>query len=291
LIDIRDRKLGLYEKALPAHYTWEQRLMAAKEAGFDFLEISIDETDERMARLNWNSLEKLALKETMQRLNMPILTLCLSGNRRYPIGSESDDVRDKGIALIKNAVDFALDIGVRIVQLAGYDEYNNPSNANTRRRFYEALLECTQYAENRAVMLACETMENDLMDSIEKAMEYVKSINSPWFKIYPDIGNQVATGQDIDKEYRIGKDNIVSIHLKDTLPGIVRNIGFGNGIVDFVSFFKLLCEVDYRGLFVIEMWTDETDASVDKIREARAFILEKIEKSKEKAVKQEIGGN
>lgn len=34
--------------------------------------------------------------------------------------------------------------------------------------------------------------------------------------------------------------DIVSIHLKDTLPGIVREIAFGDGNVDFVSFFRLL---------------------------------------------------
>ena len=47
--------LGLYEKALPAEWSWERRLSAARELGFDYMEISIDETDGRMARL-WLSL-------------------------------------------------------------------------------------------------------------------------------------------------------------------------------------------------------------------------------------------
>ena len=33
--------LGLYEKALPPGLRWEERLLAAKELGFDYLEISI----------------------------------------------------------------------------------------------------------------------------------------------------------------------------------------------------------------------------------------------------------
>lgn len=37
--------LGLYEKALPAEWSWERRLSAARELGFDYMEISIDETD------------------------------------------------------------------------------------------------------------------------------------------------------------------------------------------------------------------------------------------------------
>ena len=50
--------LGLYEKALPPELTWEERLRAVKELGFDYLEISIDEKDERLARLDWTQTER-----------------------------------------------------------------------------------------------------------------------------------------------------------------------------------------------------------------------------------------
>ena len=45
-------KLGVYEKAMPDTLTWEERLGAAGECGFDYAEISIDETDRRLARLD-----------------------------------------------------------------------------------------------------------------------------------------------------------------------------------------------------------------------------------------------
>ena len=125
-------------------------------------------------------------------------------------------------------------------------------------------------------MLALETMENDLMDSISKAKCYVDSIQSPWLKIYPDLGNLCATGQDIEQEFVRGMQDIVAIHLKDTLPGIVRDIAFGDGNVDFVSFFRLLEKEQYSGLFVTEMWTDETKQSIEAARAARAFIADKI---------------
>jgi L-ribulose-5-phosphate 3-epimerase UlaE len=41
--------IGLYEKALPAELSWEERLAAAGQAGYDFVEISIDESDERLS--------------------------------------------------------------------------------------------------------------------------------------------------------------------------------------------------------------------------------------------------
>lgn len=42
--------LGIYEKALPPGEDWLTRLQLAGELGFDFVEMSIDESDGRLAR-------------------------------------------------------------------------------------------------------------------------------------------------------------------------------------------------------------------------------------------------
>lgn len=276
LRNLQENLFGLYEKALPKQLNWEERLCAAKDAGYDFMEISIDESDERIGRLKWSKQERTRLMETIHRVNMPILSMCLSANRRYPIGSEREETRNSGIQLIRDAIDFALDCGIRVIQLAGYDEFANPSTETTIQNFHNSLAQCARYAQEKAVMLALETMENDLMDSISKAKRYVDSIQCPWLKIYPDIGNLYATGQDIEQEFLSGMQDVVSIHLKDTVPGVVRDIAFGEGNVDFVSFFRLLQRENYSGLFVTEMWTDETPQSIETAREARAFIADKI---------------
>lgn len=42
--------------------SWQDRLSIAKVCGrFDFVEISIDETDERLARLDWTKEERIEL--------------------------------------------------------------------------------------------------------------------------------------------------------------------------------------------------------------------------------------
>jgi predicted hexulose-6-phosphate isomerase len=278
---MRETPIGLYEKALPTYLSWEERLAASKDAGYGFMEMSVDETDARLGRLKWSKAEKIELLMCMRKLNMPILTMCLSGNRRFPIGSENAETRLRGIQLIKDAIDFALEMGIRIIQLAGYDEYANPSNDATLNNFAASLQECIQYAEKRAVMLAMETMENELMNSIRKAKRYVDTFDSSWFKIYPDIGNLTATGQDIESDYETGKNDIVALHLKDTRPGIFRGIPFGEGNVDFVSFFKLLTRENYPGIFVVEMWSDETEDSIRLVKDTRIFLMEKMERSME----------
>ena len=68
--------VGLYEKALPASLSWEERLAAAGQAGYDFIDISIDESDERLARLDWPASERAALRHSIANTGVKIMTMC-----------------------------------------------------------------------------------------------------------------------------------------------------------------------------------------------------------------------
>ena len=57
---------GIYEKALPKGISWQERLELAASLGFDFVEMSIDETDERLARLQWTDQEIEAVNNAQQ---------------------------------------------------------------------------------------------------------------------------------------------------------------------------------------------------------------------------------
>ena len=62
---MREYAIGLYEKAMPPTLSWREKLAFAKEAGYDFVEISIDEKDEKLARLDWTREERLELVEEL----------------------------------------------------------------------------------------------------------------------------------------------------------------------------------------------------------------------------------
>ena len=44
-MDNKAYRLGMYEKSMPKELSWQEKLTICKESGFDWLEISIDETD------------------------------------------------------------------------------------------------------------------------------------------------------------------------------------------------------------------------------------------------------
>ena len=46
-----DYRLGLYEKAMPGSLALEEKLSLARKSGFDWMELSVDESEEKLRRL------------------------------------------------------------------------------------------------------------------------------------------------------------------------------------------------------------------------------------------------
>lgn len=274
--------LGLYEKALPKEMDLCTKLRTAKELGFNFLEISIDETDEKLARLCWTKEGKSQLQEAMAELQMPIMSMCFSGHRRYPLGSRSEETRQRALDLMEKAIQFASEMGIRVIQLAGYDVYYEEHGEDTLAYFIEGLKKSVGMAAKHQVMLAIEIMDTTFLNSIQKYMEYDQLIKSPWLTVYPDIGNLSAWGNDVGYELELGCSRIVAVHIKETLnvtdsfPGKFRDTPFGTGDVDFVSIFKKLKSLEYSGPFLIEMWADTFADPLGEIIRSREFVLDKL---------------
>ena len=269
--------LGIYEKALPLDSDWYERLDLARDVGFDFVELSCDESAERQARLEWTKSERRRLRDAVDKSGVPLLTMCLSAHRALALGSADSRTRGKGLDLLRKAIDFSFDLGVRIIQIAGYYDFYGTVDAGTASRYQDALAEGIPWASEAGVMLGVETMEGaNVVDSIRRAMSHVEALNSPWFQIYPDIGNLAAHGFDVGAELESGDGHIVGVHVKDSRPGEPRRVPFGEGVVPFVAAFQKLAQLRFRGPVLIEMWNDNRPDSMDLIADARQWVLGKM---------------
>jgi L-ribulose-5-phosphate 3-epimerase len=267
--------VGIYEKAFPIDYSLEDILVKAKEIGYDFVELSIDESPERLSRLDWTQSERKSLRTVINDTGIPIWGMGVSAHRKYPFGSASPDVRQQGLDILSQSIELALDLGLRVIQVMGYDAFYEPSTAETQAYFLEGLRTGVEWASTAGVMLALENIDHKLVDSIEKAMYYVKELDSPWFSIYPDIGNLVAFGYDPIEQLPLAKGYLVGVHVKDTIPGEVRGILLEEGNVPFQESFQLLSDMGYRGPLLMEMWA-HLDPSSDPIGSA-AQALTKLD--------------
>ena len=229
--------LGLYEKSMPGDIDIRDKLAEAGAAGYDYLELSIDETEEKLARLKWSDSEIRALIDAEDTAGIPIKSICLSAHRRFPLGHPEPEVRAKSLEIMTDAIRLSSRLGARIVQIAGYDVYYEPSSDCTRSLFAANLALSVEAAAREGVILAFETMETEFIDTVAKAMRWVEEVGSPFLQAYPDIGNitnaSLKYSTDVIADLESGRGHLVALHLKETKPGIFREVPYGQGHVDF----------------------------------------------------------
>ena len=275
--------LGMYEKSMPQYLTWEEKFEACKMSGFDWIEISIDETDEKISRLFWDKDEKRDLKNAIQMTGVPIYTMCFSAQRKYSLGSLGKEKHEKSMLLMEKAIDFAAEIGIRFIQLAGYDCYYEEETSVTKEEFIKNLKIATIMAAKKGVFLGFETMmDRQFIDTVEKGMEYVTICNSPFLGIYPDIGNLAGAKHDfnysksVEDDLKTGKGHILACHLKETAPNKDRSVPWGTGLTNYEEDIKILKDLGVR-MFNGEFWCDYPDNWENWLIESNSFLRGKLD--------------
>jgi L-ribulose-5-phosphate 3-epimerase UlaE len=222
-------------------------------AGYDFLEISIDDTDKPRAvmdrRRRWENLSPPRGRKPAVRTG--------AERHRKSAGQPGPGRPGPGLEIFEKAVRFADAAGIRIIQLAGYDVYYEEGGPDTRTMFLENLEKGVAFAARYGVLTGFETMETPFMDTVEKAMAAVRAVDSPYLGEYPDSG----TLQRLGKSYGTNCTGTFS-------PGrpsggdalrkrrrVYRDLDFGEGHVDFPRGAKAALDQGV-GLFVTELWHD-----------------------------------
>lgn len=201
--------------------------------------MSVDESDARLARLEWSKEERFEVVKAVYETGVRIPTICFSGHRRYPLGSNDPALEAKSLETMKQCIELAQDLGVRVIQLAGYDVYYEEKSPATRARFLKNLRQACDWAEQAQVMLAIEIMDDPFINSIEKYLAVAKEINSPYLFVYPDTGNVSAWHNDLYSEFLLGHQAIAALHLKDTYAVTEQS----KGQFRDVPFWSRLCQL------------------------------------------------
>ena len=188
--------------------------------------------------------------------------LCVLGRDYLIAGGFLQEGQSMVFYVIQTCLYFAvylaiLQLGVRIIQLAGYDVYYEEGNEQTKKLFFENLKKATEMAAKKGVLPGFETMETEFMNTVQKSMQYVNMVNSVYLNVYPDLGNITNAakvyGKDVLDDIETGRGRLVAMHLKETVPGKFREIPFGTGHVDFEAGIKKAWELGVRR-YVTEFW-------------------------------------
>ena len=250
-------EIGLYEKAMRNTLTWKEKLQCAKECGYDYLEISIDATEEKINRIYMDTEEKREMMEAIFDTGIPIGSMSVSALTKYALGDPDQAVRDRGMEIAEKSIQLSSALGVRTVMIPGYDIYYGESTIETKRYFLENIRKIAEIAEREGILVGFETMENNFMNTTGKAVQYVNMVDSAYLKIYPDAGNitnaAVANRHDVCEDLSLGKGKLIALHLKETKPDVYREVPFLTGHVEFERIINTAWKLGVRR-YVTELW-------------------------------------
>ena len=270
-------ELGIYEKALRWDGSWRSLFDQARRAGFSFLDLSVDETPEREARLAWTPQQRAEVRAASEEAGVAIGGLCLSIHRRIGPGSADPAVRQRAIEVLEQGIDLCADLHIPVLQLAGYYAYYEDLTPDARTWYVECLRAGARHAARRGVLLGIENVDGTDITSVTEAMTVVHEINSPWLQLYADLGNIAEQGLDMVGELRCGEGHFLALHAKEVRRGEPRRVPMGDGIVDWDTAFAELARQGWAGRLMIEMWNDDAPDSAERAASARDFIATKLD--------------
>ncbi len=215
----------------------------AKDAGFDGVEVALDEKG--LVSLESTEEDLLNVKKMAEEAGVELYSVASGLYWTYNYTSANEKNREKAkkitkkqlwvasklgcdtILVVPGAVNVAFEPGSEIVEYdVAYD------------RALEALKELAPYAEELKVSIGVENVWNKFLLSPLEMRDFIDKIGSDYVGSYFDVGNVLYCGYP-EHWVKILNKRIKKVHFKDYR----RNVGSLDGFVDLLA-----GDVDYKGV-------------------------------------------
>jgi L-ribulose-5-phosphate 3-epimerase len=214
-----------------------------KELGYDGIEIDTPCSEEKKQEF------VAASKET----GMPIHGSVNSQHWGVRMSDKDPEVRKKAVETMKKCIQDTFDVGgfsVLLVPGRVNDKADEGHDAVWSRSI-ECIRECIPLASKLGVQILIETVWNGFCTNPEDLKKYIDEINSPWVRVYFDIGNMQKFSPPA-QWIRVLGDRTVKLDVKDwgVTAGFCK---IGDGDVDWADVRKALSEIGFTGWSTAEV--------------------------------------
>lgn len=253
-------KKGINIWSFPAGMSIAECIETAKDAGFDGIELSLNESGE----LSLASTEK-EMKEISARLNdanLEIAGLATGLYWDYPMTSDFADKRQKAKDVCKKQLELAAMLGVDAILVipgaVGVDFIPGSEVVNYEvayDRALSAIQELSVDAKQYGVSIAIENVWNKFLLSPLEMKQFIDAVGSEYVGSYFDVGNVVHSGYP-EHWIQILGHRIKKVHFKDyrrQAGGLHGFVDLLAGDVDYPAVVEALQAIGYNGYVTAEM--------------------------------------
>ena len=252
----RSLKKGIMWGSIGIGQTILEKFQAAKEAGFDGVEV--------MSHLDRN--EVLRARDAT---GLPIPSVCGALHWKFPLSDPDPKIREEGVAALKVALEDASAYGADTVLLVPGRVSDNVSYDDCWNRTVEEIQKVIPLAINLKVKIALENVWNNFLISPIEAASFVDKFKTPYVGFYFNCGNILVYGWP-EQWIKILGRRIAKVHIKEFSRKIAdkqgKGAGFGvkllEGDVNWPAVMKALDDIGYNGWTTIEQPGGDTTAGL-----------------------------
>lgn len=234
---------------------------------------------------------KECLKKTgLELASVAVDTFATSIYRHGSLASINEDVRRKAIEDAKFAIDFAAEMGCKIVTLwpgqDGYDYMFSADYMKERKLFTDALKEICEYNKDIDITLEYKLKEprtHSYISTVGTTLLMINDINCDNAGIALDYGHAVLGYENPAESVAICKmygDRLKHIHINDNYGVWDDDMIVGNvNTVQYLEFLYWLKKTDYKGYITFDQYPYREDGrdAVAESAEWMSYLIELID--------------
>ncbi len=232
----------------------------AKDAGFDGVEVALDEVGE--ISLTTTDEELLAIKKQAEDAGIELYSVASGLYWSYWLNSDCEEEREKAKSIVRRQLYVAKVLGcdtILVIPGTVNAEFAAPGRIIDYKTTYErslaAIKELAPYAEELGVSIGLENVWNRFLNSPIEMGDFIDKVGSPFVGSYFDVGNVVFNGFPEHWIRALGS-KIKKVHFKDyrvAAGGLHGFVDLLAGDVNYPEVMKALEEIGYDGWVSAEM--------------------------------------
>ncbi|HHY98598.1 MAG TPA: sugar phosphate isomerase/epimerase [Firmicutes bacterium] len=253
-------KKGINQWSFPASTSVSDCLRLAEKAGFEGLELCLEEKGEFSLDTSPEYVSKLA--QAARDIGIEVPSVATGLYWKYSPTSSDQAVRAKALEIAKRQIEFASILGAdTILYVPG--AVNVPWDPSSEiveydvaySRAKDMLLALTETADQYGINIGVENVWNKFLLSPLEMCQFIDEIGHPRVQAYFDVGNVLVSGYP-EHWIKILKNRIKKVHVKDFKVEIGNITGFTNllqGDVNWPGVVAALQDVGYDGYLTAEI--------------------------------------
>lgn len=232
----------------------------AKKAGFEGVEVALDESGE--VSLSTSEKELQNVKKKASDCGIVLYSLASGLYWKYWLTADCKAEREKAKDIVKKQLETAHVLGadtILVIPGCVNADFENPEKTVDYETAYlrslDALNELKSYAEGAGVSIGLENVWNKFLTSPVEMREFIDKIASDYVGSYFDVGNVLFNGYP-EHWIRILGKRIKKVHFKDYRKAAGGLHGFTDllaGDVNYPEVIKALKEAGYDDWVTAEM--------------------------------------